>query len=52
MRARRQSARGTRARDRTAKKKLDGLCLGFYCSGVLRDDAIGTRAAGVERLGG
>lgn len=29
-------------------KKLDGLCLGFYCSGVPREDVIGTEAAGVK----
>lgn len=29
-------------------KKLDGLCLGFYCPGVPRGDVIGTEAAGVK----
>lgn len=47
MRARRQSARGTRARDGT-RKKLDGLCLGVYYFGSRWEDVIGTEAAGVK----
>lgn len=47
MRARRQSARGTRARDGTTKK-LDGLCLGVYYFGSRWEDVIGTEAAGVK----